>query len=70
MSRASFVDDYLNETTTGIPIRRAEKIFPFMMELNEDNHEDVYDENFIECSEDDNHLTATEQGFMLGYLEA
>jgi hypothetical protein len=49
--------------------KKADKIFPFMEELNEDNM-DVYDENFIEASGDNDMMTAEEEGFMLGYLEA
>ncbi len=49
--------------------KKAESVFPFMEEINEEDL-DVYDENFIEFSADKDRLNASEQGFMLGYLEA
>lgn len=53
-----------------IKIEKAQKIFPFMEELNAQDYTDIYDENFIEISEDEDYLNSNEQGFMLGYLEA
>ncbi len=53
-----------------IKIEKAQKVFPFMEELNAQDYTDIYDENFIEISEDEDYLNSNEQGFMLGYLEA
>lgn len=49
--------------------KKAERIFPFMEEINKDDM-DVYDENFIETSGDNDMISVEEEGFMLGYLEA
>ena len=50
--------------------RKAETIFPFMEELNEQDDMDAYDENFIENSAEEDLMTAEEEGFMIGYVGA
>ena len=50
--------------------KKAESIFPFMEELNKKENFDVYDENFIENSSEEDIMTIEEEGFMLGYIGA
>lgn len=50
--------------------KKASRIFPFMEEINKRDYNDIYDENFIEHSDEDDSLDAVDQGFMIGYLEA
>lgn len=50
--------------------KRAEKIFPFMEEINMEDSADFYDENFIEDSAEEDIMNAEEECFMVGYLEA
>ena len=50
--------------------KKAETIFPFMEELNEQDDMNAYDENFIENSAEEDLMTAEEEGFMIGYVGA
>ena len=50
--------------------KKAEAIFPFMEELNEEDSLNAYDENFIENSAESDLMTAEEEGFMIGYVGA
>ena len=50
--------------------KKAEQIFPFMEELNREDNTDIYNENFIEDSAEDDVMNANEECFMTGYLEA
>lgn len=48
--------------------KKAELIFPFMQDLNEED--DLYNENFIEDAANHDMISVEEEGFMIGYLEA
>ncbi|MFP4117416.1 MAG: hypothetical protein ACLFTR_00675 [Candidatus Woesearchaeota archaeon] len=50
--------------------KKAERIFPFMEEMNKEDELNIYDENFIEDSAEDDVMSAEEECFMAGYLEA
>ncbi len=56
--------------TEDIQPKKAEKIFPFMEEINEKDTLDIYDEDFIVGSAEEDVMDAGEECFMAGYLEA